>query len=177
MRRHWPLAVVLVVQAGILAAMAARHVVARTWGTPVTLRTAPVDPYDFMSGYYLVLQYEVEEPPRELVPPDLVDGDRVWLVVRRAEPAWELVEVAGRRPEPREGHVALAARWTSNSWRGTGRAEIDGAGRVYVPETRRERAEELTRTAGKRGLVDLRVGPDGTVAVIRLRVGEESFGD
>jgi len=178
MRRHWPLAVVLVVQAGILAAMATRHVVARTWGTPVTLRTAPIDPYDFMSGYHLILQYEVEEPPREMVPPDLVEGDRVWLVVRRAEPAWELAGVTRRRPEPREDHVALEARWTMRSWsQAGGRAEIDGAGRVYVPEARRERAERLARDREERGLVDLRIGPDGTVAVLRLRVGGESFGD
>jgi len=178
MRRHWPLAVVLVVQAGILAAMAAPHVVARARGTLVTLRTAPIDPYDFMSGYHLVLHYEVENPPREMVPPDLADGDRVWLVVRRAEPAWELADVTLTRPAARADHVALPARWTKRFLGAAdGRAEIEGADRVYMPETRRRRAEELASDRGKRGLVDLRVGPDGTVAVLRLRIGGESFGD
>ena len=171
MRSHGRLAVVLLVQAGILAAMAGRHVAVRTWGTAVTLRTTPVDPYDLMSGYYLVLRYEVEQPPASLLPKGLRRGDRLWLVVRRGEPAWELAAVARERPEPAADHVALPARWDGS------RAAIDGADRVYVPEAQRGRAEQLQRENQSRGLVDLRVGSDGTVAVLRLRIGNASLGD
>jgi hypothetical protein len=172
MRRHWRIAVVLLVQAGILAAMAGRHVAARAWGTPVTLRTAPVDPYDFMSGYHLVLQYEVEQAAAELLTPGPERSDRLWIVVRRAEPAWDFVGATRERPEVAADQVALRARW--GSWRG---AAIEGAGRIYIPETERALAEELFRDAGGRALVDLRVGGDGTVALLRLRVGGASFGD
>jgi len=171
MRRYGRLAVVLLVQAGILAAMAGRHAATRAWGTAVTLRTAPVDPFDLLSGYHLVLRYEVESPPERLLPHGLRDGDRIWLIVRRAEPAWELEAVTRERPEPSADRVALPARW--DGWRAT----IDGAGRIYVPETQRARAERLARTAQERGLVDLRVGGDGTVALLRLRIGGASFGE
>jgi hypothetical protein len=67
--------------------------------------------------------------------------------------------------------VALPARWDGS------RATIDGADRVYVPETHRARAEALQRENQQRGLVDLRVGSDGTVAVLRLRIGNASLGD
>ena len=170
MRRYGRLAVVLLVQTGILAAMAGRHAAVRTWGTAVTLRTAPVDPYDLMSGYYLVLSYEIESPPDRLAPADLRRGDRVWLVVRSAEPAWELETVARERPAPAADRVALPARW--DGWR----FEIEGAGRVYVPESQREAADRVIRNAQGKGLVDLRVS-DGTVAVLRLRIGGASFGE
>jgi len=168
-RSHWRLAVVVLVQAGILGAMAGRHVAVRAWGTAVTLRTVPVDPYDLMSGYYLVLRYEVESPPE--LPAGLRAGDRVWLVVRRGEPAWELEAVTRERPPAAADRAALAARW--NGWRAT----IEGADRVYIPESQREAADKLSRDARGVGLVDLRVGSDGTVAVLRLRVGGASFGD
>jgi len=171
-RRHWRFAVVLLVQAAILAAMAGRHAAARAWGTAITLRTAPVDPYDILSGYHLVLTYEVENAPDALLPRGLARGDRLWLLVRRAEPAWELEAVARERPGETPDRVALPARW--DPWR---RAAIEGADRVYIPETERSRAEKLFRDAGGRGLVDLRVGDDGTIAVLRLRVGGASFGD
>jgi hypothetical protein len=172
LRRHWRLAAVLLVQAGILAAMVGRHAAARAWGTAITLRTAPVDPYDILSGYHLVLEYEVENVPEALLPGGLGQGDRLWLVVRRAEPARELVAATRERPDPAPDRVALPARW--DSWR---RARIEGADRVYIPETERARAEKLFRDAGGRGLVDMRVGDDGTVALLRLRVGGASFGD
>ena len=53
MTRHWPLAVVLIVQIGVLVYLPAGQVRARLTGTEVTLRTAPVDPYDVLSGYYM----------------------------------------------------------------------------------------------------------------------------
>jgi len=171
MRSYGRLAVVLLVQAGILAAMAGRHAAVREWGAAVTLKTTPVDPYDLMSGYYLVLRYEVEQPPARLLPEGLRRGDRLWLVVRRGEPAWELAAVARERPEPAADHVALPARWDGS------RAAIDGADRVYVPEAQRARAERLQRENQSRGLVDLRVGSDGTLAVVRLRIGGASLGD
>jgi hypothetical protein len=171
MRRHWPIALVLLVQVGILAAIAGRHAAVREWGAAVTLRTAPVDPYDVLSGYYLVFRYEVERLPDPLRPAGLSTGDRLWLVVRRGEPAWELEAVSRERPPEAADRVAIPARWEG------GRAKIEGADRVYLPETSREAAEKVSRDAGGVGLVDLRVGGDGTVAVLRIRIGGTSFGD
>ncbi|MCZ6786954.1 MAG: GDYXXLXY domain-containing protein [Planctomycetota bacterium] len=167
MARLWPLGIVLVAQVGILAIVPARHVRARVSGTRITLRTVPFDPYDVMSGYYVRLSYEVEEKARRAGLEDLEKRDLAWIEVRRAEPAWEFVAVTRDRPAGRADTVALPARWTG------GRFEIVGARRLYIPESQRERADE----AAGRALVDARVGSDGTVALIRMRFGELTFGD
>jgi hypothetical protein len=159
----WPLAVVLVAQLGILAIVPARHMRARVSGTRVTLRTVPFDPYDVLSGYYVRLRYEVEEKAQAARPRDLKSRDLVWIEVRHAEPAWEFVGVTRERPTG----VVLPARWTGS------RFEIVGARRLYIPESQRKDANNVSG----RALIDARVGSDGTVALIRMRSGELTFGD
>jgi uncharacterized membrane-anchored protein len=171
MTRHWPIVVVLVVQLGILVYLPAAQVRARISGTAVTLRTEPVDPYDLLSGYYMTLTYEVEQPDSRLVPRGLEPGERVWLELERGNPAWRLTGVSREQPAPKQDRVSVPARWRH------ARAEIEGAGRLYIPEAQRERAERLNRESSGRGLVDLMVGADGTVAVLRLKLGDKTFGE
>ncbi|MBI4576912.1 MAG: GDYXXLXY domain-containing protein [Planctomycetes bacterium] len=172
LHRDWPILAVVVVQLGVLVAVPARRVVARVHGTGVTLRTAPVDPYDVLSGYYVTLAYEVERPGDVPYPADLKRGEAIWLLVQRDEPAWRLAGVSRESPgEPLEGFVALRARWMG--WR----AGIEGAGRLYIPEARREEADRVLREHAGEGLVDLRVLEDGTAALVRLRVGGAVFGE
>jgi len=175
MSRHWPIVVVLVVQLGLLVYLPSAQVRARISGTPVTLRTEPVDPYDLLSGYYMTLTYEVERPDSRLVPDGLERGDRVWLELNRGDQAWRLVGVSRERPAAASDRVSVPARWRSG-WR-RGRVEIEGAGRLYIPEAQRERADRLNREFSGRGLVDVMVGADGTVAVLRLRLGDVTFGE
>jgi uncharacterized membrane-anchored protein len=141
----------------------------------VTLRTAPIDPYSPLSGYYVTLAYEAVSPVVDLSRPGgglgFQEGDRLWVTVERDEPFWRSVSITRERPPETEGRVSMRGRWMG--WR----AAIDGAGRLYIPEAKRERVAQLMREAQGRGLVDLRVGPDGFCSVLRLRVGGEVFGD
>jgi hypothetical protein len=165
--RHWPLAVVLVVQLGFLGAIVGGQLHLRSTGTEITLRTVPVDPYDLLSGYYLDLRYEVEQKVGPLGGAER--GDLFWITVRRGPEVWEYVNSTPWKPDPAPDHVHLRAVWR-------GGARLVGADRLYLPEAQRDRAEQLTREFEGRGLVDLVVGEDGELAVIRLRLGEQSFG-
>jgi len=169
MRRWLRLAIVLAVQLGILVAVPLRQVLARLRGTAVTLRTAPVDPFDLLAGHYVTLAYEVERVPAHRAPGDLRPGEQVWLNVVRGEPAWTLESVTRERPAPAPGRASIRARWRWGGEEG-GAAELDGAGRFYVTEER-GRALDARRSAGPASLVDLRVGEDGTAAVVDLRDG------
>ncbi len=173
MRRWLRLAAVLAVQLGILVAVPFRQVLARLHGTTVTLRTAPVDPFDVLAGHYVTLAYEVERVPPHRAPNDLRPGEQVWLNVARGEPAWTLESVTRERPAPASGRASIRARWRWGGEEG-GTAELEGAGRFYVTE---ERGRELdARRWGRReSLVDLRVGEDGTPAVLDLRAGEDEI--
>ena len=169
MRRYVRLAVVLAAQLAILVAIPLPQVLARYRGTPVTLRTAPVDPFDVLAGHYVTLSYEVEresmlraDRSRTSSEPGLSNGERVWLTVARGEPAWTLVGVTRERPAPAPGHVAIRARWTRS--RG---AQLEDASRFYVTEERGKAIDARRRTGAD--LVDLRVDEDGTPAVVRLR--------
>jgi len=53
----------VVAQAAILAAVPGKQVYARLTGKLITIKTAPVDPYDFLSGYHVVLNYDISRPP------------------------------------------------------------------------------------------------------------------
>jgi uncharacterized membrane-anchored protein len=168
-RRHRPLLVALGVQLAILALVPARSLVALTTGTEVTLRTMPVDPYDLLSGYYVTLAYEVERPdaPR----PDVPDGATVYVVVERDTPAWRFVRYALDRDAAGPDQVVLRgrARWSG--------VALDNARRLYIPEAQREAVEEALARADRRALVDMRVGADGTIALLRLRADGQTFGE
>ena len=87
MRKHWSLVVVLAIQLAILAAIPAKKIMARASGATVVLKTAPVDPYDILSGYYVILAYEVQREARKY-DHQFSDGDVVWLNLVHDEPAW-----------------------------------------------------------------------------------------
>ena len=163
MRKYIRLAVVLAVQLAILIAIPLPEVLARYRGTPITLRTAPVDPFDVLAGHYVTLSYEVERASARRPPPRTSEGDPVWLTVAKAEPAWTFVSVTRDRPAPAAGQVSIRARWT---WRG---AELEGASRLYVSEAQGKAVDARSWEDRQADLVDLRVDDDGTPAVVRLR--------
>ena len=162
MREYGRVIAVVGIQLAILAAVPARQVRARLGGTEITLRTAPVDPMDVLAGHYVTLSYEIERDSSDHVQSGVSPGDEVWLTVAHGDPAWTLVSVTRERPAPASGRVSLRARWLR--W---GRAVVEGAGRLYVSEEQGA-AVDARRTRGG-DLVDLRVGEDGTPAVVRLR--------
>jgi uncharacterized membrane-anchored protein len=172
MARRWlPLTLVVAVQLVILALVPLRQVAARRTGTPVTLRTRPVDPYDVMSGYYVTLAYEVERPEGDESPPPGTEyDDPVYVIVAKDEPAWRFVGYA-KAPIHTPDRLTLRARW-----QGYG-AKLEGADRLYIPESRRHDVDEALGDVDRRALVDVRVADDGTIAVLRLRASGRTFGE
>jgi uncharacterized membrane-anchored protein len=55
----WRMWVPLLLQIGLIAAVPATAVYTFMTGKTVVLQTAPVDPYDFLRGYYQVLSYDI----------------------------------------------------------------------------------------------------------------------
>jgi hypothetical protein len=187
---------VVLAQVAILAAIPARQLLARARGREITLRTAPVDPFSPFGGYYLTLAYEIERPSAEgKVELGTVRGGLVYLVVEKGDPAWTLVSVSRERPSPAPGRAVLRARWPGGRYgleiQPWMRAQIESAGRFYLPEAKARKLEKAMAEEWKRVrelpfeereaaqqtrmLVDLKVDDAGNVALIRLRFGELSF--
>ena len=55
----WRMWVPLLLQIGLIAAVPATAVYTFITGKTVVLQTVPVDPYDFLRGYYQVLSYDI----------------------------------------------------------------------------------------------------------------------
>lgn len=167
MARYGRVLLVVAAQLAILVAVPARQVRARVQGTPVTLRTAPVDPFDVFAGHYVTLAYEVEQATRDRIEPGLRHGQEVWITVAHGDPAWTLVSVTRGRLPGASGQVSIRARW-GHAWQNGGWATIEGARRFYVTEGR-GKAVDAARRGQQSGLVDLRVGEDGTPAIVAVR--------
>ena len=204
MDRRLRVALLVAVQLAILAAIPARQVLARARGQEITLLTAPVDPFNPFGGYYMTLSYEAErvpafenapsrEPGRATAPRR---GGLVYLIVEKKDPAWTLVGVSERLPAPAPGRAVLRARWAG--WRAPGLggeatvgAEIESAGRFYLPEAKAKALEKAMADEWKRVrtlpveqwqsaqrtrmLVDLKVDDAGNVGLVRLRFGGLTF--
>lgn len=168
MPRLWAIALTVVVQVGILAVIPARAILARSDGVKITLRTRPFDPYDAFVGYHERLAYEVEFPPPA---EGFKEGEPVWITVEKADPAWTLVSVTREKPPAAPDRVPIRAAY------GKSRCVLEGAGVVYVPESRREEADRKMREAEGKALVDLLIDKRGTAYVLRLRVGPTTFGE
>ncbi len=173
MPKHAPFIAALALQLLILVAIPMKKVIARASGTRIVLKTRPVDPYNIMSGYYVTLSYEVEQPekPEEQLRKRKHNAP-AWVVVEPGQPAWRLVKVMNRKPEELPAdQVAIRAKWRGS------RLRLQGAGRLYIPEDERKDVERLMRERGREGLVHMAISEDGEAAVIKLDISGRSFGE
>ena len=171
LRKLWPIAAAVGLQLVLLTAIPAKKIWARRFGTDISLKTRPVDPYDMLAGYYVTLAYEVEQVPAPLRPTGISYGTPVWLELAPETPAWTIRAVHAKWARPTAGNVVIKAIWKHN------RADIAEASRLYISETDRAAVDKARANASTRPVVDLRVGPDGTPVVLRLRAGGQIFGD
>jgi uncharacterized membrane-anchored protein len=170
LRSAWRLWVVLAVQLLIVAAVPGKKLAAMFSSVEITLETRPYDPYDVLGGYYVTLRYETEVVPPGLLSDDLISGEIAWILLTKDTPAWRVISVSRRRPTPEVNEVVLEATW-DGSW-----ARLDNLRRFYISEAVRDDVARAMAKTNGRGYVDVKVGPNGEAVLIRLRVGDKTFG-
>lgn len=171
MNRHWPFAVILVVQLVVLAVVPIRQVRARYVGTDVTLAVHHAWINRTAAGFEVRFTYVVEQTEQVKLS-GTVDRKRpAWLTLGRGEPVWTAVDVTQDRPPPAKDRVAVPCTW------GGSFAQIDGPHELAIPEVSEPRVRTLLNRAANQAVVDLRITEGGSIALMRLRVGGESFGD
>lgn len=149
--KNWRFLLPFALQIGLILSVPAQAVYTHVTGETVVLQTAPVDPYDFLRGYYQVLSYDISSSDNlsklpgwgELVGGNsggyLPQGKSIYVVLEKpageekeGKPlAWKPVGVSGQLPEDLpEDRIAIKGR--SNGWR------IEyGLETYYMPEDRR----------------------------------------
>ena len=130
-------------------------------GTPITLRTVPIDPRSIFRGDYVILGYEAGEG----LPMTETYGDVVYAVLEKGGDVYERVRFSDTKPELTEGQICLRGRTEYQ------RATFPDIAQYFVEEgtgTEWEQAQNAHRL-----LVDAVVNDDCKAAIKGLRLGPE----
>ena len=167
-RRLILFAAAVAVQVVILVLVPARKAMTRATGRTVLLKVEPVDPYSVLSGYHVVLGFEISRPSQDFRAPE--SGEPACTVIEQgADGVWHPVAWAATRagdlPEDR-----LAICGKSQGWR------IEyGIEDFFVPEARREEIADALRKSNGDARAEVKVDDEGRAALVRLIIAGVSY--
>jgi uncharacterized membrane-anchored protein len=174
-KAHWAFIVAVALQVVIVAAVPARVSFTRFTGKTVFLKTAPIDPYDIMSGYYVTLSYEIsiEEnlPPGPGLDQGLKSGQHVYIVLQEGEDGiWDAIRASTRWPEDvPSGAVVIKGEKRRR------RGIEFGIESYYIPEGKGEEIEAGLLGNRDTTRVEVKVDRFGNAALIRLHIGGVTY--
>jgi len=170
-RRHWPFIAAVALQALIVAAVPAGRAWTLLTGRTVFLKTAPVDPYDILSGYHVVISYEISALDRLPGNPALKRGEHVYVVLTPGQDGfWHPVTAGRKRPEtvaPDE----VVIRGARGKY---GRIDY-GIEHYFIPEGKGEEIAGRLRAARDTARAEVKVDALGHAALVRLHVGGVTY--
>lgn len=181
--RFWtPLALQLV----LLLSVPAQSAYTYATGTSVTLQTAPVDPYDFLRGYYQTLNYEISDRFRlESLPGGketfAQNPQRFYVVLQAPDQTagqpgavWQPVQVSPDRPKTLAANQ-VAIRGNINGYGSL----LYGLESYYMPEDRRDSINQTISELQQQDLqafvVETRIDARGNAVPVSLKVGDETL--
>jgi uncharacterized membrane-anchored protein len=154
----------------ILLGVPARKAYTRATGRDVVLKVAPVDPYSILSGYYVILGYDISRPANFPNAPKFAPDEVIYAIVeQQAEGVWTPVAIERELPKNLPANrLAIRGRW--NDWRIT-----YGIEEFYIPEEKRNViADDLSKNQSE-AHVDVKVDAQGNAALIRLRIQDRVY--
>ena len=177
MKRSWLFWAALGAQLLLLTAMIGLKSYTLAEGTPVVLKTAPVDPWDLFRGDYVRLNYEISSLDSGLAPGggrDLRRNQTVYVLLKRGQPFWQAVAIRTDRPPASPDEVALKGRV---SYVYPDRILLQyGLESYYLPEGRGRELEEKLRPPHPADIaVEVAVDAFGNSAILHLLVNGQIF--
>lgn len=165
-------------QTGILSAMIHEGNTILEDGTPITLRTRPVDPRDLLRGEYVILSYDISLVESSMIAgpwPETAGDAALYLeMAPESDGTWRPIIASFNPLVTGRGNVMLRSLPFHFDPAGqkpsTLRVEY-GLERYYVPEGQGPELEKARNDS--RILVEARVMPDGTARISSLRVEPE----
>ncbi|MCG6135374.1 MAG: GDYXXLXY domain-containing protein [Nostoc sp. LLA-1] len=194
----WRFVIPLLIQAGFILAVPAQAVYTLMTGRTAVLQTVPVDPYDLLRGYSVILNYEIsltsnlKELPgwTELVKQhpssdqqfDLESGTNLYVILEEQKftgevpQAWKPVRVSGELPTSlNDNQIALKGISSYNSI-------SYGLETYYIPEDQRNDINHDISTARplKPGqpqpiVVEVKVNPQGNAVPLTMWVRDRRY--
>ncbi|MEG4984743.1 GDYXXLXY domain-containing protein [Microcoleus sp. BR0-C5] len=200
----WRLWVPLLLQIGLIAAVPATAVYTFITGKTVVLQTVPVDPYDFLRGYYQVLSYDIsastnlqklpgwKDLPAEKIycPPGVVCPQNTHSV--KAKTSFYVILEAPKastnpgRPQAwkpvrvsLENPTKLPANQIAIKGKYNGWQMEYGLETYYMPEDEREKVNqeisEAQRKQRQSFVVEVKVDKTGHAVPVSLWVGDRNY--
>ncbi|AGY58380.1 GDYXXLXY domain-containing protein [Gloeobacter kilaueensis] len=141
-------------------------------GREVTLQTAPVDPFNALSGYYVNLSYQIADA-RKLpgFPSAIAEGAPLYVLLAAPQTpgtAWRALSVSTSPPQPTGTQAVLMGHYRR------GRLKF-GLETYYIPEAERERIAADLNQHPSRALVDARVTAGGQAVPVRIRIENRRY--
>lgn len=169
-KKHWPFVAAVVVQALIVVGVPSRRAYTLFTGRTVFLKTAPVDPYDIISGQYVALGYDISNRSGLPGAVDLRSGQPVYVVLQEGDDGfWHARSASRRRPKAiAPAEVVIKGRYTR--WR----VEYGIEG-YFVPEGMGPEIEAGLLGARQQARVEIKVDAFGNAALVRLHVGGKTY--
>ena len=115
MKRSHKLVIIVLLQVFFLFGMIGFKYFTVYSGTPVLLKTAPVDPWDVFRGEYVQLNYEISGLDSDHVEDYGMEkpgsgGSTVYVVLEQGIKYWNAVSIHPGKPEPNPGQVIIKGR-------------------------------------------------------------------
>ncbi|OWV79611.1 hypothetical protein ATY77_26865 [Rhizobium sp. R634] len=143
-------------------------------GAEVLLKTAPVDPRDFLRGDYVVLNYDISSVPVQTIAGGIPaePGERtLWVrLKKRPDGFWTIVESSFQALPPQPETVILR----SQPFYSSGPSAVEnirveyGIERYYVPEGEGKPIEEARNDGSV--AISVRVSPSGSAQIRSLLI-------
>ncbi|MCM1981449.1 GDYXXLXY domain-containing protein [Lyngbya confervoides] len=182
----WRFWLPMLMQAALIIAVPTQSAITYATGTTVTLKTVPVDPYDFLRGYSQTLRYEISNPE---VLANLPGGPEIFqegyqptsvYVILEApalssEPpvAWQPKRVSRDRPASLPANQ-IALRGYSEGWQ-----VVYGLETYYMPEDQRQsinqQISQVQRSSDTAFVVEIKVDDRGKSVPVSLWVSDRQY--
>ncbi len=163
--------IALAVQLVILAAVPAGKLNARLNGTLISIKTAPFDPYDFLSGYHVRLTYEISTPPglQELKIERRRNAEVYVELKKEEDGTWSAGNIYRERPSELPGDsMVIKGRFR--------RSRIDyGIESYFIPEENRQEIEKALREQEAEATAQIKVDSFGNAAMVSLTVNGKVY--
>ena len=173
MRKKGYLIAAILFQCAIIAAVPVPKLFTRLTGQTIAIKTAPVDPYDFLSGYHVILSFEISQLADLISPEQRMyynQNQILYNVLTKDENStWNSQSVHESFPKDiPEGAIVIKGKWKHS------RIEY-GIEKFFIPEEKRQDIEGDLRQNQRQALADIRVDRFGNAALVRLQVDDRVY--
>jgi uncharacterized membrane-anchored protein len=162
--------IAVVVQLAIVALVPAKQIYARMTGRLITLKIAPIDPYNILSGHYMTLGYDISRLPQNDKTYERLREIPVYVVLKKdPNQLWVMDSIHKQWPtDVSPDKIVIRGRASY------GRIEY-GIESYFVPEDKRRQIADNFRRNRDNSYAQVKADRFGNAALIRLLLGDNTY--